>query len=282
MVKCLLAVLAHPDDESFGPGGTLALYAQEGAEVHLICATRGDVGEIPPELQLNSEETARMREDELRCAAAELGLTGVHLLGYRDSGMPGSSNNNHPDALASAPVAEVAEKVADLMRQIRPQVVITHDPIGGYRHPDHIAIHKAAVEAFNSVREKMESGSAPSNSHLQKLYYHTFPRRFLRYMVRLLPLFGKNPRKFGRNEDIDLLEISRVDFPIHARIDFRRVADLKEKASACHKSQMGPSSGGLFGVIMRLFSGPETFTRAHPPAPDRLRERDLFDGVDSG
>ncbi len=281
-MRRLLAVLAHPDDESFGPGGTLALYAQEGVEVHLICATRGDVGAIPPEMQLNAEETAHMRLDELRCAAAQLGLTEVHILGYRDSGMPGSSDNNHPEALAAAPVAEVAEKVADLMRQIRPQVVITHDPVGGYHHPDHIAVHKAAVEAFNSVRGELEGTSAPLKSCPQKLYYHTFPRRFLRIMVRLLPLFGKNPRKFGRNEDIDLLEISRDDFPIHARIDFRRVAEIKEKASACHQSQQGPSSGGLFGLLMRLFSGPETFTRAYPAAEDRLRERDLFDGVDSG
>jgi len=279
VMRSLLAVLAHPDDESFGPGGTLALYAQDGVEVHLICATRGEVGEIPPEMQLNGEETALMREDELRCAAAQLGLTEVHILGYRDSGMPGSSHNSHPDALAAAPVAEVAEKVAGLMRQIRPQVVITHDPIGGYRHPDHNAIHKAAVDAFNSVREEMEGASAPLYSRPQKLYYHTFPRRFLRFIVRLLPIFGKNPRKFGRNEDIDLLEISRVDFPIHARIDFRRVAEHKDKASACHQSQQGPSSGGLFGVIMRLFSGPETFTRAYPPAPAKLREQDLFDGV---
>jgi len=260
----------------------LALYAQEGVEVHLICATRGDVGAIPPEMQLNAEETAHMRLDELRCAAAQLGLTEVHILGYRDSGMPGSSDNKHPEALAAAPVAEVAEKVADLMRQIRPQVVITHDPVGGYHHPDHIAVHKAAVEAFNSVRGELEGTSAPLKSCPQKLYYHTFPRRFLRIMVRLLPLFGKNPRKFGRNEDIDLLEISRDDFPIHARIDFRRVAEIKEKASACHQSQQGPSSGGLFGLLMRLFSGPETFTRAYPAAEDRLRERDLFDGVDSG
>ena len=280
-MKCLLAVLAHPDDESFGPGGTLALYAQEGVAVHLICATRGEVGEIPPEMQLNAEETARLREEELRCAAAQLGLTAVHILGYRDSGMSGSSDNSHPDALAAAPMAEVAGKVAHLMRQIRPQVVITHDPIGGYRHPDHIAIHKAAVEAFNSVREETEGASTPLKSRLQKLYYHTFPRRFLRIIVRLLPIFGKNPRKFGRNEDIDLLDISLVDYPIHARIDFRRVADSKEKASACHQSQQGPSSGGLFGVLMRLFSGPETFSRAYPPAPDKLRERDLFDGVDS-
>jgi LmbE family N-acetylglucosaminyl deacetylase len=233
-------------------------------------------------MQLNAEETAHMRMDELRCAAAQLGLTEVHILGYRDSGMPGSNDNNHPEALAAAPLAEVAEKITGLMRQIRPHVVITHDPVGGYHHPDHIAVHKAALEAFNSVREELEGVSAPQKSRPQKLYYHTFPRRFLRIMVRLLPLFGKNPRKFGRNEDIDLLKISRDDFPVHARIDFRQVADLKEKASACHQSQQGPSSGGLFGALMRLFSGPETFTRAYPAAEDRLRERDLFDGVDSG
>ncbi len=279
MVKRLLAVLAHPDDESFATGGTLAHYASEGVEVHLICATRGEAGTMPPEMQLNAEETASMRMDELHCAAAELGLADVHILGYRDSGMSGSSDNSHPNALAAAPVAEVSEKIAGLIRMIRPQVVITHDPIGGYRHPDHIAIHKATVEAFNSVRVELGGSSTHQNSRPQKLYYHTFPRRFLRFMVRLLPLFGKDPRKFGRNEDVDLLEVIRVDFPIHARIDYRQVTDIKVKAHACHQSQQSVTSGGFFGALMRLFSGPETFSRAYPPALNKLRERDLFDGV---
>ena len=280
-MKSLLAVLAHPDDESFGPGGTLALYAHKGVDVHLICATRGDVGALPPDMQLNAEETARLREDELRCAAEELGLSSVHILGYRDSGMSGSNDNHHPEALAAAPVAEVAGKVAALMRQIRPQVVITHDPIGGYRHPDHIALHKATVAAFFSVREETGATSAPRNSRPQKLYYQTFSRRFLRFIVRLMPIFGQNPREFGQNKDIDLQEIINVDYPIHARIDFRSVAESKEKAHTCHQSQQGPSSGGLPGFLMRLFTGPETFTRAYPPASDKLKESDLFDGVNS-
>ena len=144
----LLAVLAHPDDESFGMGGTLALYAQRDAAVHLACATHGEVGEVAPQFLEHFTSIGDLRENELRCAAGMLGLSGVYFLGYRNSGMPGSPANNHPDALAAAPLDEVAAKVAQLIRKIRPQVVVTFDPIGGYRHPDHIAIHQATVKAF--------------------------------------------------------------------------------------------------------------------------------------
>ena len=269
--KRLLAVLAHPDDESFGPGGTLALYANAGVEVHLICATRGEVGDIPSEIQLDSAKTARIREDELRCAATQLGLTGVHILGYRDSGMPGSSDNSHPKALAAAPVTEVAAKIAALIRQILPQVVITHDPMGGYRHPDHIAIHKATVQAFDSVKEEMDASSTPLNSRPQKLYYHTFPRRFLRFLVRLLPLFGKNPRKFGRNEDIDLLEVSRIDFPIHARIDFRHVAAAKENTNRIRTFKGEGKHHIQVAVLIEICRVNEPRPYPHPGATDGKR-----------
>ena len=106
----LLAVLAHPDDETFGMGGTLALYAQQGAAVHLVCATRGEVGDVDPEYMQGYDSIADRREHELRCAAQMLGLAGVHFLDYRDSGMPGSEDNHHPRALAAAPLDEVASK----------------------------------------------------------------------------------------------------------------------------------------------------------------------------
>ena len=102
--KRLLAVFAHPDDESFGPGGTLARYAQSGVEVHLICATRGEVGNIPEALVGKENSVAELREAELRCAAYQLGLEKVHFLDYRDSGMSGSEENNHPTCLAQAPI----------------------------------------------------------------------------------------------------------------------------------------------------------------------------------
>ncbi len=144
----LLSVLAHPDDETFGTGGTLALYSQKGAAVHLVCATRGEVGDVDPALLEGYESIGELRESELRCAAATLGLAGVYFMGYRDSGMPGSPDNLHPQALVAQPVEQVAAQVCSFIRKLKPQVVITFDPIGGYHHPDHIAIHKATVLAY--------------------------------------------------------------------------------------------------------------------------------------
>jgi len=92
----ILAVLAHPDDESFGMGGTLAYYAQRGVKIHLVCATRGEVGEVEPEYLAEYQSIAELREAELRCAAEHLGIDGLHLLDYRDSGMPGTAHNRHP------------------------------------------------------------------------------------------------------------------------------------------------------------------------------------------
>ena len=117
--QVLLAVLAHPDDESFGMGGTLALYAQRGVAVHLVCATRGEAGDVAPELLEGFDSVADRRVSELRCAAGILGLSGVHFLDYRDSGMPGSPDNQHPQALVMAPLDEVAAKVAGYIRQLQ-------------------------------------------------------------------------------------------------------------------------------------------------------------------
>jgi LmbE family N-acetylglucosaminyl deacetylase len=275
----LLAVLAHPDDESFGPGGTLALYARRGVEVHLACATRGELGGAPKELLAGHADVGALREQELNCAARHLGLAAVHMLGYRDSGMPGSPDNQHPRALAAAPPDEVAAKVVRLIRQIRPQVVITFDPMGGYRHPDHIAIHRATLAAFHASGDgaRFPSGAPPFQP--DKLYYHTFDRRFLRVAVRVLRLFGRDPARFGRNADIDLADIASQDFPTHARVDCREVADVKSRAAACHASQGNPPTSGIMGWFFRLAGGRETFMRAHPPAPPNLRETDLFEGI---
>ena len=110
--KVLLSVLAHPDDESFGMGGTLAYYADQGVDVYLICATRGEVGEVAPEYLKNYHSIGELREAELRCASAHLGLAGIHFMDYRDSGMVGSPENDHPEAFINAPVDEVARKIA--------------------------------------------------------------------------------------------------------------------------------------------------------------------------
>lgn len=281
-VSRILSVLAHPDDESFGMGGTLALYAQRGVEVYLVCATRGEVGEVQPEMLKGFASIGELREHELRCAADKLGLAGVYFLGYRDSGMTGSENNQHPNALAAAPLDEVAGKVVGYIRQLRPQVVLTFDPIGGYRHPDHIAIQKATVKAFYAAGDPQAYPGEWEPYQPAKLYYHTIPRRFLRWAVRLMPLFGWDPHHFGQNRDIDLASLTTEDFPIHARINYRPVLDLKMEASACHASQggMGLSEGPWFlRFASRLASGRDDFMRVYPPPKGGVREWDLFSGL---
>jgi len=280
--KTLLAVLAHPDDESFGMGGTLAYYAKQGAAVYLVCATRGEAGDVDPSHLEGFASIAERRESELRCAAGILGLAGVYFLDYRDSGMTGSPDNQHPQALAAAPLEEAAARVAGYIRRLRPQVVVTFDPIGGYMHPDHIAIQRATLRAFSLAGDPaFTDGQPPYQAH--KLYYHTFPRGFMRLAVRLLPLFGRDPRRFGRNQDIDLVRLAEEgDFPVHAEIDIRRVRAEKDAAGACHASQLSggpPGQGRLLGWLVRWLDRKEQYMRAIPPGEKGRREKDLFEGV---
>ena len=144
----LLAVMAHPDDEVFGCGGALARYAAEGAKVTLICATRGEAGEISDPSLANRDDLGRVREQELRAACDVLGIGEPFVFGYRDSGMAGTPDNEHPRALCRADRHELVGHIVKIIRQARPQVLLTFDPNGGYGHPDHIAIHHASREAF--------------------------------------------------------------------------------------------------------------------------------------
>ncbi|MEW5828124.1 MAG: PIG-L family deacetylase [Chloroflexota bacterium] len=272
MTKTILAVLAHPDDESFGMGGTLALYARKGFEVYLVCATRGEAGTVDDEHLKGFASVAEMREAELRCAAEHLGLKDVFFLGYRDSGMPGSEDNQHPNAQINAPLDEVAGKVVQYIRSLEPDVVLTFDPIGGYRHPDHIHIQQATVLAFEKADDGAFHPEAGSPFKPRGLYFHIFPRWFLRLMVGLMPLFGQDPRRFGRNKDIDLKSIAEVRFPTHARIDITPVAEAKSAASACHASQGGGQMRrGLMGFVTRVFGEREAYMQAYPPVNGRGR-----------
>ena len=283
--RTLLAVFAHPDDESFGPGGTLARYAAEGVQVHYLCATRGDVGEVDAAMlaATGHASTADLRTNELLCAAGILGLAGVEFLNYRDSGMSGSRENQHPESLYQADRVKLAGQVTEAIRRLQPQVVMTFDPFGGYGHPDHIACHYATLSAFFAAPdprrfpEQLAAGLQPYRP--AKLYYSTFDRRLLRWLVRLMPLVGRDPTAIGTNKDINLVEIAQFDVPITTRVDVSRYLETKQRASACHASQGG---GGIWKNIPRPLTqrllGNEPFTRVYP-APGPGIERDLFAGA---
>jgi LmbE family N-acetylglucosaminyl deacetylase len=279
----LLIALAHPDDETFGLAGTIIYYARQGVAVHYICATRGEAGHVDPALLEGYGSLAELRTQELRCAARHLGLSGLHLLDYRDSGMEGSPENQHPASLFQAPMEEVVERIAHLIRQIRPQVVITFDPTGGYFHPDHVKMHQATTLAFHaagdaegSPRHLEESMRAHSP---QKLYYTAFPQVLARLAVKVLPLFGQDPAALGHNRDINLRRIADQRQVVTTKINVSSCAEASQRASRCYASQMPAGREGLHGMVARWIFRHDRYTRIVPPFTAGQTERDLFAGI---
>lgn len=280
--KRLLAVLAHPDDESFGMGGTLARYADEGVDVHIAIATDGVAGSVAGGYEHTLKELAAVRRRELDEAIGILGGT-LHMLGYRDSGYIGDPANQHPEAFINSDFTEATGRVVALIRQIRPQVVVTHDETGGYFHPDHIYCWKithAAFEAASDPQRYPEIGPAPYQP--QRLYYTAFSNRLVKLFAILMRLRGQDPKRAGRNKDIDWTKIGIDPRKLNAYIDYRRYWDVKRAAGAAHPSQGGGSSRNrmLPESIQRRYMAKETYIRAYPPVPNGYREYDLFAGVD--
>ncbi len=279
--RVLLAVFAHPDDESFGPGGTLARYAREGAAVWLVCGTDGNAGTVDAAMLEGYKSTSQLRAAELCCAAQTLGLAGIDWLAYRDSGMRGAPENDHPDSLVQAPMEKLVRQLVTSIRKHKPQVILCDNQFGGYGHPDHIKLHGATMQAFYAAADPAQYPEAGPAHQAQVLYHPAFGFGAFKVLVKLMPLAGRDPRKFGKNGDIDLTEVVQWETPVHARIDIRRYLDIKTAAGACHKSQGGPMAMAqrLPGWLrLRLF-GYEGFTQAIPAPPrSRTKRTDLFTG----
>jgi LmbE family N-acetylglucosaminyl deacetylase len=143
----LLAVFPHPDDETITAGGLMAAAVERGVPVTLLCATRGEAGESSIPGIADSDQLGVVREQELRDAMRHLGVDDVRLLDYRDSGMEGSANASNPRAFVQAPVEQAAAKVATVIREVRPGLVVTFGPEGVYGHPDHIHLYHVATRA---------------------------------------------------------------------------------------------------------------------------------------
>ena len=282
MKRTILAVLAHPDDESFGLGGTLARYAHEGADVHIAIATDGVAGSVAEGYEESLASLVEVRTQEVSAAVDVLGGT-LHMMGFRDSGYIGDPANEHPDAFINVDEQLPTAQVVGLIRDLRPQVVITHDETGGYFHPDHIHCWKITTNAFFAAGDPNQfphSGTVPYQP--QRLYYSAFPNRMVRLYTMLMRLRGKDPTKMGRNEDIDFTKLGIPPNKLHAHINYRPYWDLKRLASAQHPSQGGGTSNSraLPEWVQRQFLATEYFIQAYPPAADGHVERDLFKGVE--
>ncbi len=277
----LLFALAHPDDESFGYGGVIARYVAEGADVFLLCSTNGEVGTVAPEFLNGYDSVAALRLAELDCAAARLGFAGVFKLGYKDSGMMDSETSRDPACSWQAPPEELARRAVEVIRRARPQVIVTFNKYGGYGHPDHIAIQRAATAAFELAGDPAYLTPGLEPHRPQKLYYSSIPTLMLRLSIARMRLAGKDPRRVGRNNDIDLLAILDYVEPVTTMVNLRDYLAAWDAASACHASQLG---GGFVRIPLfarRLLAAGQGFTRVYPPParPGIIDEHDLFAGV---
>ena len=280
----ILVSVAHPDDESFGLGGLISHYVNAGVDVYLICATNGDVGTVSPELLNGYNSIAELRLSELDCATEKLGFKKVFKLGYKDSGMMGSETSQDPDCLwyqSQHDPENVTRRVVEVIREVRPQVVITFNRYGGYGHPDHIAIQRATTDAFELAGQTDYLTDEQLPYRPQKLYYTRFPTLILRLGIWLWRLRGKDPRRVGRNNDIDLPAILDHVEPTHTQVDIRDFLEAWEDASACHASQGGGRASNRIPYwLRRRLSFRQTLTRVFPvPEQDKVDEYDLFTGI---
>ena len=272
----LLAVFAHPDDESFGPGGTLARYARQGVHVHVCTVTDGAAGEYdgnPSDGEM--PPMAQLRREELECAVQVLGVQ-LHTLDYRDSGMEGSPDNQHPDSLYQADLDDLARRLTRVIGDIRPHVILTHDSTGVYFHPDHIKVHQAVRRAWALLHDAEDREAWRP----ERLYCSVLPRSALKWFVLIMRLMGRDPRRFGQNQDVDLTRVGVPDEQIHVRLDVGPYVQVKEQAGACHQSQGGGGAQRMLPAFLRRrLMRYEFFVQLEPP--DAQPHTDFFQGLEN-
>lgn len=285
----LLLVHAHPDDESINNGATMARYAAEGVHVTLVTCTRGEEGEvIPPALAHlaadRDDSLGPYREGELSAAMKELGVTDHRFLGgagrFRDSGMAGTGQNHRPGAFRAADVDEAAAPLVEVIRSVRPQVLVTYDPDGGYGHPDHVQAHRVATRAAELAADpSFGPGTEPHT--IAKVYWNRVPRTVAE--EGFARLRATAPGAFPGIAAIDDVP-GVVDDPlITTAIDGSAHAAAKSAAMRAHATQI-TVDGPFFALSNDL--GQPLFTteyyqlvRGRSGAADGAREDDLFAGL---
>lgn len=289
--KRLLLVHAHPDDETIGTGAAMAKYAAEGVAVTLVTCTLGEEGEVlVPDLEhLAADQTDALGEHrigELAEAMRLLGVSDHRFLGgpgrFRDSGMMGVPSNERDDCFWRADLLDAATSLVEVIREVRPQVVVTYDDFGGYGHPDHIQAHRVthyAVALAESASFRPDLGPAWS---VAKVYWTAFPRSIVREGILAL-------REQGSDSDFAAMDPDDIPFAcedslITTAIEANEFTDAKMAALAAHRTQV-TVDGGFFALSNNLGSqvwGTEYFRLARGqlgPLSDDGKETDLFAGV---
>ena len=242
----LLLVHAHPDDETINNGATMARYVAEGASVTQLTCTLGEEGEVlVPELELLAPEHADQlggyRIAELRAAMEALGVTDWRFLGgpgrYRDSGMMGTPANDKPRAFWNADLDEAVAHAVAVVREVRPQVVVTYDENGGYGHPDHIQAHRVAMGAVEAAADPSYRPDLGGAWDVPKVYWCAMPRSVVQAGIDAMAALGQ-ASPFEGLGDLDDVPFAVADDVVTTAVDGRRYADRKEAAMRAHPTQM--------------------------------------------
>lgn len=277
-------VHAHPDDESVSTGATMARYAGRGCHVTLVTCTLGEEGEIHvPELALlaaaEADQLGGYRLVELSRACAAMGVADQRFLGgagrYRDSGMMGTPSNDHPRAFWRADLDLAAGHLVQILREVRPQVLVTYDANGFYGHPDHIQAHRVTMRAAELAAR---DGFGPA-----KIYWTGLPKSVLEAGIEAFGQSSDNP--FEDISSIEEFPFGTPDAEIAARIDATDFAEAKLAALRAHATQI-PSTSWLFSIAGNFgqeFLGVEYYLLAAgergPGAGPYAWEEDLFAGL---
>ncbi len=259
----VLGAFAHPDDEGFGCGGTLAMLVARGARVTVAVGTNGDVGEISDPTLATPETLHLVRQEEMRQAMKITGVQEVRFMGYRDSGMAGTPENDHPRSLYQAPPDRVVDELAQIIRDTRPDAVLTHDPTGGYGHPDHTTMCELVTRAFQSVTEE---GGTAQGSRPMLLYYVCFPKSSFRRMWQQMLDAGITP-PFA---SLDIDRLGSPDDEVTTTLDIREYVDIKIESLNCHRTQIDPNGpfSQLPPDVSRDMMGTEYFALVEPRGID--------------
>lgn len=277
----LLTVHAHPDDEASKGAPTVARYVSEGVECVLVCCTGGEEGDINNPAMDRAEIKADLpavRLGELRAAVAAIGFERFHMLGYRDSGMPDSPSNQHPDCFAAAPLDEAVGRLVAIIRAERPHVILTYsDDQQGYQHPDHFRVHDITVPAFEAAGDALAYPGIGEPWQPSKLYYSLWSR------ARLEAIHGAyQANDLESPYDERWFERPSTDHRITTKIDVGAWYGVRSAALLAHATQVDPNERFWFGLPDDIAASAypyEDYILARSEVPTEVPETDLFAGV---
>jgi mycothiol S-conjugate amidase len=278
---CILTVHAHPDDEASKGAATVALYGSQGVYGVLVCCTGGEAGDILNPAMDRPEVRQRLHEvrmEELARATSIIGYREVVMLGYRDSGMPGTPENADPRCFAQAPFDEAVGRLVAVIRRVRPQVIVTYPANQeGYPHPDHLQVHAITLPAFDAAGDPDAYPEAGPPWQPSKLYYTSWShKRIVAMHEKYLELGLDSPfdeKWFERGSHAE---------PPTTVIDLDGFARVRDEALLAHATQIDPTSKFWFGLppeVAATIYPYDEYVLARSLVPTEMPEHDLFAGV---